>query len=79
MPTGLQYSMEVLAFAIFMMIVGRIGTLELAASGIAFNLNMIVFIPWWAWRSRWPSLVGRYLGAEQPAARGARGRLRLRA
>jgi MATE family multidrug resistance protein len=45
MPTGLQYSLEVGAFSVFMVIVGRIGTLELAASGIAFNLNMIVFMP----------------------------------
>src|SRR5215510_5124366 len=45
LPTGLQYSLEILAFAIFMMIVGRIGTDALAASGIAFNLNMLVFMP----------------------------------
>jgi len=35
MPTGLQYALEVSAFAVFMVIVGRIGTQELAASGIA--------------------------------------------
>jgi MATE family multidrug resistance protein len=66
MPTGLQYSLEVAAFAVFMVIVGRIGTLELAASGIAFNLNMIVFFPMVGLAVAVSSLVGRYLGAEQP-------------
>jgi MATE family multidrug resistance protein len=67
MPTGLQYSLEVGAFAVFMVIVGRIGTLELAASGIAFNLNMIVFMPMVGLAIAVSSLVGRYLGAERPA------------
>jgi MATE family multidrug resistance protein len=66
MPTGLQYSLEVGAFALFMMIVGRIGTEPLAASGIAFNLNMIVFMPMMGLAVAVSSLVGRYLGAGQP-------------
>ncbi len=66
MPTGLQYSLEVAAFALFMVIVGRIGTLELAASGIAFNLNMIVFFPMVGLAIAVSSLVGRYLGSDQP-------------
>jgi MATE family multidrug resistance protein len=66
MPTGLQYALEVSAFAVFMVIVGRIGTRELAASGIAFNLNMIVFFPMVGLAIGVASLVGRYLGANQP-------------
>jgi MATE family multidrug resistance protein len=66
MPTGLQYSLEVGAFAVFMVIVGRIGTLELAASGIAFNLNMIVFMPMVGLAVAVSSLVGRYLGGDRP-------------
>jgi MATE family multidrug resistance protein len=68
LPTGLQYSMEIMAFAIFMMIIGRLGTIPLAASGIAFNLNMIVFMPMLGLGVGVASLVGRYLGAEQPGA-----------
>ena len=66
LPSGLQYSLELLAFAIFLVIVGRIGTDELAASGIAFNLNMIVFMPLLGLGVGVSSLVGRYLGAERP-------------
>jgi MATE family multidrug resistance protein len=49
-----------------MMIVGRIGAAPLAASGIAFNLNMIVFMPMLGLGVAVSSLVGRYLGAERP-------------
>lgn len=66
LPTGLQYALEIGAFAGFMMIVGRIGTVALAASGISFNLNMIVFMPLWGLGIGVSALVGRYLGAERP-------------
>jgi len=68
LPTGLQYSLEIGAFAAFMMIVGRIGTDALAASGISFNLNMIVFMPLWGLGIGVSALVGRHLGAEDPKA-----------
>jgi MATE family multidrug resistance protein len=66
LPSGLQYSLEVGAFALFMMIVGGIGTEALAASGIAFSLNMVVFMPMVGLAVGVSSLVGRYLGAEKP-------------
>jgi multidrug resistance protein, MATE family len=66
LPTGLQYSLEVLAFSLFLILVGRIGTDELAASGIAFNLNMIVFMPMMGLALGVSSLVGRHLGADDP-------------
>lgn len=66
LPSGLQVSLEILAFSIFMMIVGRIGTVPLAASSLAFSLNMIVFFPMIGLGMGVSSLVGRYLGAERP-------------
>jgi MATE family multidrug resistance protein len=66
LPSGLQYSLELGAFALFMMIVGRIGTAPLAASGIAFNLNMLVFMPMLGLGVGVSSIVGRYVGAERP-------------
>lgn len=66
LPTGLQYALELLAFAIFLVIVGRIGTDALAASGIAFNLNMIVFMPLLGLGVGVSSLVGRHLGGDRP-------------
>jgi MATE family multidrug resistance protein len=66
LPTGLQYSLEVLAFGLFMVIVGRLGTAPLAATSIAFNLNMIVFLPMLGLGVAVSSLVGRYVGADRP-------------
>jgi MATE family multidrug resistance protein len=66
LPSGLQVSLEILAFSIFMMIVGRIGTAPLAASSLAFSLNMIVFFPMIGLGLGVSSLVGRYLGADRP-------------
>jgi len=66
LPSGLQFSIEIGAFALFMIIVGRIGTIPLAASGISFNLNMIVFMPMLGLGVGVSSLVGRYLGAQRP-------------
>lgn len=66
LPAGLQYSLEIGAFSIFLMIIGRIGTAELAASSIAFNLNMIVFMPMIGLGIGVSSIVGRYLGGNDP-------------
>ncbi|MBI3932127.1 MAG: MATE family efflux transporter [Acidobacteria bacterium] len=66
LPAGLHYSLEVLAFSLFMLIVGRVGTDALAASGIAFTLNLIVFMPMLGLGVAVSSLVGRYLGADRP-------------
>lgn len=66
LPTGLQVATEVLAFGLFMLIVGRLGTTALAASSIAFSLNMIVFLPMLGLGVGVSSLVGRYLGADDP-------------
>jgi MATE family multidrug resistance protein len=68
LPTGLQVATEVLAFGLFMLIVGRLGTAPLAASSIAFSLNMIVFLPMLGLGVGVSSLVGRYLGADDPAS-----------
>lgn len=67
LPTGLQYTGEILAFAIFMILIGRLGTAPLAATGISFNLNMIVFMPMIGLGIGVSSLVGRYLGRNEPA------------
>ena len=67
LPTGLQFSLEVLSFGMFLMIVGRLGTVQLAATSLAFNLNGLVFMPTLGMGMGVSSLVARYLGAEQPA------------
>jgi MATE family multidrug resistance protein len=66
LPTGLQFSLEVLAFAIFLMLVGRIGAQQLSATAIAFNLNGLVFVPMLGLGVAVSAVVARHLGAERP-------------
>ncbi|HMA64001.1 MAG: MATE family efflux transporter, partial [Fibrobacterota bacterium] len=44
-PTGMRFGFEMLAWTGFILILGRIGIHELAASNIAFRLNGIAFFP----------------------------------
>ncbi|NCC24198.1 MAG: MATE family efflux transporter [Deltaproteobacteria bacterium] len=45
LPMGLRISGEVVAWTVFLVIVGRLGTVELAASSIAFRINGLAFFP----------------------------------
>jgi MATE family multidrug resistance protein len=65
-PSGLQVSLEILAFALFLVLVGRLGTVELAATGLAFNLNGVVWVPMVGLGLGVSSIVGRYQGAGRP-------------
>jgi len=66
LPSGVTYSLEVSAFALFLLMIGRLGTTPLAASSLAFALNLIVFIPMLGLGVAVSSLVGRHLGAGDP-------------
>lgn len=45
LPMGLRISGELAAWTIFLIVVGRLGTVELAASSIAFRINGLAFFP----------------------------------
>ncbi len=66
-PSGLQPSLEILAFTLFMFVIGNIGVAPLAATSIAFNLNAIVFLPAVGLGYGVSTLVARYLGMHRPA------------
>ena len=44
-PMGLRISGELAAWTLFLVVVGRLGTVELAASSIAFRINGTAFFP----------------------------------
>lgn len=44
-PMGLRITGEVLAWTLFTVVVGRLGTVELAATSIAFRINGVAFFP----------------------------------
>lgn len=44
-PQGLRISGELFAWTLFLLVIGRLGMVELAASSIAFRLNGVAFFP----------------------------------
>lgn len=67
LPNGMQFMLEVLAFTIFIILVGKIGMVELAASNIAFNINSLAFMPMFGMSIAVSTLVGQRLGENRPA------------
>ena len=62
LPMGLQMFVDVAGFAVFAFFVGRLGTAELAATNLAFNLNSLSFIPMIGLGIAVMTLVGRRIG-----------------
>jgi MATE family multidrug resistance protein len=72
-PNGIQFLLDLTGFTTFIMIVGKLGTDNLAATNIALNINTIAFMPMIGCGIAVSVLVGQYLGKNQPdfAARSA--------
>jgi MATE family multidrug resistance protein len=65
-PSGVQFFLEMAGFTGFVLVVGRLGTVSLAATNIAFNINTLAFMPMIGCGIAISVLVGRYLGGEKP-------------
>lgn len=65
-PSGLQFFIEIFTFTIFVLLIGRLGLRELAASNIAFNINTLSFMPIIGLGIGVTVLTGQYLGREMP-------------
>ncbi len=61
-PAGLMMLVEVFAFTWFVLLVGRLGTTALAATNVAFNINMFAFGPMIGMGTATQILVGQRLG-----------------
>jgi MATE family multidrug resistance protein len=65
-PNGVQFFVELMGFTLFILLVGRIGTAELAAANLAFNINLLAFVPMLGLGIGVSTLVGQYLGKDKP-------------
>ena len=65
-PNGLQATIDLAGFSIFLLLLGRIGTIPLAATNIAFNINILAFMPMIGIGIAVSILVGQNLGANNP-------------
>ena len=65
-PNGLQWMLDLLAFTVFLFLVGRLGDVELASTNIAFTINMVAAIPMLGMGQGVAILVGQRLGQDRP-------------
>jgi MATE family multidrug resistance protein len=62
----MQFCLDVFAFTFFVFMVGRIGTLELAATSIVLSISSIAFMPAMGFSQGISTLVGQALGRKRP-------------
>ena len=67
-PGSLQFTLDILAFTVFILLVGRIGKLELAATNIVISINALAFMPSMGVSQGVSALVGQALGKGAPGA-----------
>ncbi len=65
-PGSLQFTMDILAFTLFILLVGRIGLAELAATNIVLSINALAFMPSMGVSQGMSILVGQALGRGKP-------------
>jgi len=65
-PSGVQFMLDIMAFTFFVFIVGRIGTRELAATNLAFQINSLAFLPMIGFGIATTTMVGQWLGSDRP-------------
>jgi MATE family multidrug resistance protein len=61
-PSALHYIIDVAGFTFFVLLLGRLGGVELAASNIAFSINHLSFMPLVGLGIAAATLVGQYQG-----------------
>jgi MATE family multidrug resistance protein len=73
LPSGLFVGLDTLVFTVFILLVGKMGKVQLDATSITFTLNLITFLPILGLGQAVGVLVGQRLGENRPewAARSA--------
>ena len=65
-PSGVQFMLDIVGWSLFLAFIGRINTLSLTATAVAFQINTLAFMPMIGFSTAVSTLVGRYLGADKP-------------
>jgi multidrug resistance protein, MATE family len=66
LPNGFYWFVDVTAFSVMIFLIGNLGPRELVATNLAFNLNMLAFIPMIGIGHSISALVGRRIGEGRP-------------
>lgn len=65
-PSGVQILLDVIGFTIFVMLAGRLGSIEAEASSMAFSISSLAFMPVMGLGTTALILVGQRLGENRP-------------
>ncbi|MBN1844350.1 MAG: MATE family efflux transporter [Sedimentisphaerales bacterium] len=65
-PNGVQFMLDMLAFNLFLILIGRMDKHALEATTIAFRINLLAFLPMIGLGIAVTTLVGQALGRNQP-------------
>ena len=65
-PSGVHWFLDVAAFTVFVLLVGRMGAIAHIASNIALSINLVAFMPMIGMGIAASILVGQYLGRNEP-------------
>jgi MATE family multidrug resistance protein len=65
-PSGMRFFIEAMGWTAFVMFVGRLGETELAATSIAFRINVLAFFPMIGMSMAVSVLVGQAQGGKRP-------------
>jgi len=66
LPSGCQQFLDIACFTAFIQLVGRLGTEQLSATSLVFNLNSLVFIPMLGMGTAVTVIVGHRIGEGRP-------------
>ncbi|MBU1741029.1 MAG: MATE family efflux transporter [Proteobacteria bacterium] len=66
LPNGVQFFLDMFAFTFFIIMIGRLGRDELAASNIVFAIDMLAFLPMIGFSIGLSTLVGQAIGRRRP-------------
>ncbi len=65
-PNGLHFMLDVAGFTFFIMFMGQLGNMEMAASNMAFQLNHLAFFPMIGLSIAISTITGQALGKDKP-------------
>jgi MATE family multidrug resistance protein len=66
LPQGFHFFLDVAGFTVFLLLLGRLGEVELAATNLTFRLNTLAFIPMIGLGTAVSTLVGKRIGEGRP-------------
>ncbi|MGC8908394.1 MAG: MATE family efflux transporter [Desulfomonilaceae bacterium] len=64
-PSGIQFFLDVASFTVFVLLIGRAGQIDLAASNIVLSIEMLAFLPMIGMSIATATLVGQYVGMKR--------------